>query len=817
MNPIQPDSLRKLRAWCLKPKASLRRLGRVLFFLGLTSLASAQTYPTTPYSFTTLAGESAVGSTDGPGNVARFNFPQAIVCDAAGNIYVADGSNYTIRKITPDGSVSTFAGKAGYSVESSNAANNGDGTGAGARLNTPLALAVDPAGNVYVAGMGNAPFRKITPAGVVTTIASGSPNGFSSPAGIAVVSPTLLYVSDTGNNTIRKITLAGNSTLSVTTLAGGTSGTADGSGSAAQFFSPQGLALDSAGTLYVADTGNHTIRKITPAGDVTTFAGTAGRRGHTDGIGTAAQFDSPTGLTLDAAGNLYVADYGNSTLRKISPSGVVTTVAGASGIPGHVDGNFPLARFFRPQGVAIDPAGNLLVVDSLDQTVRKISPALVVSTLAGFSPFQSKGSADGVGKEARFSGPQGLAVGPAGEVYVADQLNHTVRKITPNGTVTTLAGLAGVSGYLDGTGSSARFNAPVAVATDAAGNVYVADVGNYLIRKINPVGVVSTVAGRPGLVGPVDGPPGTALFGYMSGIAVHPNGNLLVSEQTSVRVVAPDGTISTLPSTFVQPHSFYGDVATDSAGNIYVLDVPYEDVVKITPAGTVTRIMPHLFQPSRFALDRSGNIFVTGRDEQWVWKLATDGTMTLIGGLFYVLGNSDGVGDEARFNNPSGIAVDAAGNVYVSCGASYTHNIRKGQPAGPPVITQQPQSQTVVAGGNVQFSVTATGIPDPTYQWYFNGTAFNGATSSTLTISNVRASDAGAYTVVVSNPIAAQTSSPATLAVTPAAGGSSPPSDGGGGSGGGAVSEWFIGALAILVIIRHAPHRGKHWGFIARP
>ena len=793
MAPVDPSVFQKIRAWT-------RRWARGLFYLGVVTAASAQSPSTTPYSFTTLAGETALGSTDGSGSKARFNLPQAIVCDAAGNIYVADTSNYTIRKITPDGVVSTFAGKAGFSVDSSHAAHNGDGTGTAARLNPPLALALDPAGNVYVAGMGDAPFREITPAGVVTTIASGSPNGFIAPAGIVVVSPSLLYVSDTGNNVIRKITLSGSSTLSITTLAGASSaGTDDGSGSEAKFFSPQGLALDASGNVYVADTGNHTIRKITPAGDVITFAGTARRRGHVDGLGTAAQFDTPTSLTLDLAGNLYVADYGNNTVRKISPAGLVTTVAGASGIQGHVDGNFAVARFLNPQGVAVDPAGNLLVADGRDQTIRKITPAGVVSTLAGLSSFQCIGSADGAGPDARFHGPQGLAVGPAGELYVADQLNHTVRKIASDGTVTTLAGLGGISGYADGPGPVARFNSPVAVAADATGNVYVADVGNYLVRKITPAGIVSTLAGRPGLLGSTDGPVGTAVFGYMSGIAVHPDGTLLVSEQGSVRRVTPDGTVSTLSFAFPEPHSFYGDVAADSAGNIYVLDVPYEDVVKITPAGTVTRIMPHLFLPSRFAVDRVGNIFVTGSDDQWVWRLTTDGTMTQIGGLSGVLGNSDGVGEDARFNHPSGIAVDAAGNVYVSCGAYYTHNIRKGQAAKVPVIAAQPQSQTVAKSGAVLFSVTASGQPAPTYQWYFNGNIFNGATSNTLSLANVQTTDAGDYTVVVSNSLGSVTSNKATLTVTNGTG--TGPGDGPANpqtSGGGAPSAWFFAALLML-------------------
>ncbi len=455
-------------------------------------------------------------------------------------------------------------------------------------------------------------------------------------------------------------------------------------GARPNFQAPEGLAIDATGTLYVADTGNHTIRKITEAGDVTTFAGTPGTRGHTDGLGTAALFDSPTSLAIDLGGNLYVADYGNSTVRKISPSGAVTTVAGAPGTPGHIDGNFSVARFFTPQGIALDPARNVFVADSRDQTIRKITPAAVTSTVAGLSPLQSNGSTDGAGPDARFRQPVAVAVGPAGELYVADAQNHTIRKIAPNGFVVTFAGSANAPGYADGNGAAARFSFPAAVAVDAVGNVYVADQGNSLVRKITPEETVSTVAGRAGIRATLDGPPGTATLGYMMGIAVMPNGNLVVSEVNNVRIITPDGTLTTLPIVSSQPYSYFGDVAVDAAGNIYVLDVDFGDIVTITPSGTVTRIKPHFVYGGGIAVDRAGNIFATGQQNHVVWRLSLDGVASVIGGLSGVRGSSDGVGEEALFENPCGIAVDAAGNVYVTCSAYNSNTIRKGQATGGP-------------------------------------------------------------------------------------------------------------------------------------
>ena len=294
-------------------------------------------------------------------------------------------------------------------------------------------------------------------------------------------------------------------------------GNVDGIGAAARFRSPQGLATDSAGNVYVADSLNHTIRKITPAGVVTTLAGTAGVTGSTDATGAAARFNSPLGVATDDAGNVYVADFGNHTIRKITPAGAVTTLAGTAGVTGSTDATGAAARFSSPLGVATDSAGNVYVGDTNNNTVRKITPAGVVTTLAGTAGVT--GSTDATGAAASFFAPLGVATDSAGNVYVADLGNHTIRKITPAGVVTTLAGTAGAFGSTDATGAAARFDGPFGVATDSAGNVYVADSGNSTLRKITPAGAVSTLAGVAGQTGFAPGAlPG--LLGNPSGVAV---------------------------------------------------------------------------------------------------------------------------------------------------------------------------------------------------------------------------------------------------------------------------------------------------------
>ena len=314
--------------------------------------------------------------------------------------------------------------------------------------------------------------------------------GLASPTGIAIDAAGNLYIAEVSNQTIVEITPLG----VVSTLAGlaGSAGSADGTGSAARFNGPYGVAVDGAGNVYDADSGSHTIRKITAAGVVTTLAGLAANVGSVDGTGSAARFRYPSGVAVDATGNVFVADHFNFTIREVTPAGVVTTLAGLAGVGGSTDGTGSAARFNGAYGVAADGAGNVYVADSGSHTIRKITPAGVVTTLAGLATIS--GSADGTGSAARFLNPNGIAADVAGNVYVADTFNHTIRKVTPAGVVTTLAGLAGSPGSVDGTGSAARFFDPNGIAVDGAGNLYVADTGNKSIRKITPAGVVSTYA-----------------------------------------------------------------------------------------------------------------------------------------------------------------------------------------------------------------------------------------------------------------------------------------------------------------------------------
>ena len=297
---------------------------------------------------------------------------------------------------------------------------------------------------------------------------------FYSPQGVAVDSKGNVFVADGG--TIRKITPAG----VVSIFAGSTRGFADGVGTDAKFAGPSDVAVDSSDNVFVAD--DDAIRKITPAGVVSTFAGT-GTSGYVDGVGVNARFSGPQGLAVDRSGNVFVADRFNGAIRKITPAGVVSTLAG-SNQNGFVNGVGAAAIFSSPFDVAVDSSGNVFVADIGNSVIRKITPAGVVSTFAG-AVTATTGFANGSGTAASFSSPASVAVDSSDNVFVADTSNHAIRKITPAGIVSTIAG-TGTSGYVDGVGVNARFKSPYGIAVDSSGNVFVADTFNYAIRTITP-------------------------------------------------------------------------------------------------------------------------------------------------------------------------------------------------------------------------------------------------------------------------------------------------------------------------------------------
>lgn len=311
----------------------------------------------------------------------------------------------------------------------------------------------------------------------------------------------------------------------VSTLSGTNRDLSNRLGGASQFNGPVGVAIDSLENVYVADRDNHRIQKITPDGITSTLAGC--HQGFVDGVGTTAQFNSPVGVAVDTFDNIYVTDRENNCIRRISSEGEVSTLAGSSF--GFTNDKGTKAQFRSPSGIAVDIWGNIYVADETNHKIRKITSDGEVSTLAG----SSQGFSDGVGRIAQFNSPIGVAVDVLGNVYIADRDNHCIRKITSSGLVSTLAG-SEIGGFADGIGTLAKFNAPNGVGVDRFGNVYVADLFNQKIRKITPSGLTSTLAGAK--AGFADGIGADSKFSYPTGVAIDLFGNVYVADHGNHRI-----------------------------------------------------------------------------------------------------------------------------------------------------------------------------------------------------------------------------------------------------------------------------------------
>jgi sugar lactone lactonase YvrE len=648
----------------------------------------------------TFAGQpGGLGNVDGAGASARFCQPCAVACDAAGNAYVADYYNYVIRKVAPDGQVTTLAGCVGEPGFS-------DGVGSAARFDRPAGLCVDAAGSLYVADSGNHTVRKVTADGAVTTVAgragdAGCADGggrearFRSPLDVAADGAGNIYVADTGNQLVRRLSAAG----AVTTLAGklewangaAVGGYADGKGSAARFRSPRGLAADGAGNLFVADSENAVLRKISADGTVRTLAGLAGSAGFANGTNAAARFSYPQGLGVDAAGNLYVADTGNLVIRRVTPAGSVSTVTNGA------------ARFPMPRDVAVDRRGNVLVADNDSQTISVIAPRGGATVLAGSA--SRHGAAEGRATEARFSRPWGLAEDGKGGLVVADNFNHALRRIGPDGVVTTLCGKAGSSGSSDGAGGAARFFWPAGLARDRAGALYVADSGNHTVRRVAADGSVATLAGSAGSAGGADGTADKARFSCPSDVACDGFGGLVVADRANhaIRRISGAGAVTTLAGRLGQAGRANGaggaalfnspsGVAVDALGNVYVADTGNHAVRKITPAGEVSTLagcagirgaadgrgaFARFNGPSDVEVDEAGDVYVADRDNHLIRRISADGTVVTVGGYPNAMTCAEGVACESRFAQPTALAF-INGTLYVADACN--NRIAEGRP-----------------------------------------------------------------------------------------------------------------------------------------
>jgi uncharacterized repeat protein (TIGR01451 family) len=572
---------------------------------------------------TRVAGTGSPGYSgdNGPALSAQLNSPLGVAVDGAGNVYIAEFGNSLIRQVSPNGVITTAV----------------------PNVSGPFGVAVDSAGNLYIPYGGNL-VAKVTPGGVMTTLAGNGTYGYSGDNGpatsaqlnlcsaVAVDAYGDVFLADSSNQRIREVLPNG---IIITVAGNGVGGYwgDNGPATSAELAEPQGLAVDTSGNLYIADTGNNRVREVTSDGTITTIAGTGVFGFAGDGLAaTSASLADPYGLAVDSTGNLYIADYVDFRIREVSAGIISTVVGGGSGDAVSA----PMSTFTSPGGTAKDNLGNLYVSDG--NRVHLIGPSGSMSTVAGTGLAGYSGD-NGPASAAQLNGPSGLAIGPDGALYIADTVNHAVRKVI-GGSITTVAGI-GSEGYTgDGaSATAAQLAYPGAVTVDSSGDIFIADTGNEVIRRVAPNGVISTVAGN-----------GTSGLSGDGGAA------------TLAQLYSPTG------------------VAVDSAGNLYIADSFNNDIRKVDTSGIITTVAgsgnpgfdgdgepateAHLQYPRSVAVDSAGNIYIADLANDRIRLVTTDGIIHTIGGGGLFPGSGDGTSALSASLTPYGMTLDIGGDIY---------------------------------------------------------------------------------------------------------------------------------------------------------
>jgi sugar lactone lactonase YvrE len=649
----------------------------------------------------TVAGTGTYGynGDGGPANAAQLNNPHNVAVDGSGNLYIGDSYNHRIRKVDADGVISTVAGigTQGY---------NGDGIQAtSAQLGFPYSIVLDGSNNLYIADSYNHRIRQVSPSGVITTVAGTGDPGYSGdggpatsaqlyfPFGLAIDGSGNLYLGADANNRIRKVSPSG----VITPVAGnGGKGSGGYSGDgeqaiAAQFNNPTGVTMDSNGSFYIADMANHCIRKVSSSGLITTIAGT-GSSGYSGdgGPASAAQLSEPFGVTLDANGNLYIADRANHRIRKVNPSGIITTVAGTGSNGYSGDGSTATASQLRsPTGVAVDGSGNLYIADRDNQRIRMVNPSGIITTVSGTGEAGYNGDG-GLATATQLKSPAGIAVDGNGNFYIADQGNHRIRKVSPSGLINTVAGKAtfGIGGYSGdgGQATAADLYSPTGIVVDGGGIIYIADQNNHRIRKVNLSGVISTVTGT-GEAG-YCGNGGLASSGrlmYPYGLAVDATGNLYIADMGNHRIRK----VNALPTVSISPASLSAVCSTSSFSLTAI-------AANFTPDS-----YSWSSQPSGFSASEAKPIFnaptVSTATTYTVTVTASDVSNSLTASVILTVNPAP-----ITTLSASGTLTCAIPSVTLTAGGGTTYQF-----AGPGIVSQS-GNQAVINQGGI-YSVTATG------------------------------------------------------------------------------------------------------------
>ena len=758
----------------------------------------------------TYAGNDAIFADGGKAaTAAHLVGPNNMAVDAQGNVYIAaSGLSMVLKVAAGTGVISVFAG---------NGLTSGGGDGGlavGASLSYPAGLAFDSSGNLYIVDVFNSNVRKVDTNGIISTVAGdGGQGGFSgdgglatqallaNPQGVAVDKSGNLYIVDRGNQRIRMVNA---SSGIISTIAGSsTTGYSGDGGPAAQatFNLPSSIAIDASGNLYIADTNNWAIRRISTSGIITTVAGN-GQYGYggDNGQATKAKLAGPTGVAVDASGNLYIADSGNERIRYVNSSGVIATIAG-TGVAGFSgDGSAATAaRFSNPVAVALDASGNVYVADLDNNRIRRFALGGTVTTFAGTTNSVGDG---GPSTQARVE-PWAVAVDSAGNLYIADRSEQRVRKVTPAGTIATVAG-TGQTGYGgdNGPATAAVLSTPNDVAVDRSGNLYIADAGNNRIRRVDAAtGTITTFAGTGGCCYAGTGTGGdgglatAATLYYPVSVAVDASGNVyftdLVQTKTSpapvaIRRVTTDGMIHTWagggtkvgfsgdggPPLSAQFGSSIENIRTGPDGSLYIADTNNNRVRKVDPAGaTINTVAGNaqtsasgnggpatsagLDPPWSVVVDAAGNFYIGANGT--VREVTANGTIgPYAGNGGWGFSGDGGPATAASVAGVSGLALDSGNNLYIA--DSGNRRVRQVQPGVSPAIA--------LSSTYVTFSLAATGSTSTTQTFVLS----NSSQGTLNWASSVMTTSGGAWLSIAPSTgsvLAGQTGTTVTVTANP--------------------------------------------------
>jgi RHS repeat-associated protein len=622
---------------------------------------------------TTVAGG---GNGDGlPATEMPLDRPTSFAVGPDQSLYIPDTDHQRILQIRPDGIITTVAGRSDAGYQEGGYSGDG-GPATEAKLNRPYGVAVGPDGSLYIADYGNNRIRRVTPDGTITTVAGNGSYGIGgdggtaaqaqlSPDRVAVGPDGSLYITDSSDDRVRRVTPDG----IITTVAGSydcpnssyTCFSGDGGpATQAKLKTPEGVAVGSDGSLYIADSDNHRIRRVGPDGLITTVAGSGGT-GHYDGglsgnggPATQAKLWVPSDVAVGADGSLYIADSDNHRIRRVGPDGIITTIVGVGGT-GSYEGGYAgdggpagQAQLHYPEGVAVGGDGSFYIADSYNNRVRRVALNGIITTVAGNG--ETTFSGDGrPATHAQLAWPAKIAVGPDGSVYIADTGNKRVRRVGPDGSITTVAG-NGTPYYEDGDGLPATSVGitPSAVAIGPDGSLYIGDGRNWLLLRVGLDGIINQVGG--GCCNIVDD--GPALHGGFDpiDIVVGPDGSLYIADtpHNRIRRIAPDGIITTVA----------GSGPTYNSAGGYTGD-----------GGPATQAQ--LNQPNGVALGPDGSLYIADTGNSRIRRVGPDGIITTVAGrsstgYYDVFGGDGGPATQARLNGPFGVALGPDGSLYIA-------------------------------------------------------------------------------------------------------------------------------------------------------